>query len=207
MLETKTRPRPRLSFQILADLRTWSTEIDRLQTKRKQQMYFYLSRAGLHNIRPAGHMRPARSFLAARENSVAENVAKTRLRIITCPFRISSTLPRNRLLRPAASLRWSIWPFELSELCRPGLEITSAKFSLWMQSGHEISKRLFNYLVCHHPTEHFNWALFKTLRYYEPCPNQQERIYRFQSNYTLIIVNGSFSPDELAAAFRRLKPG
>ena len=58
---------------------------------------------GLHNIRPAGHMRPARSFLAARENSVAENVAKARLRIITCPFRISSTLPRNRLLRPAAS--------------------------------------------------------------------------------------------------------
>ena len=64
-------------------------------------------------------MRPARSFLAARENSVAENVAKARLRIITYPFRISSTLWRNRLLRPAASLCWSIWPFELSELCRP----------------------------------------------------------------------------------------
>ena len=51
-----------------------------------------MHRPGLHNIRPAGHMRPARSFLAARENSVAENVAKARLRIITCPFRISSTL-------------------------------------------------------------------------------------------------------------------
>jgi len=80
------------------------------------------SRSGLHNIRPAGHMRPARSFLAARENSVAENIAKARLRIITCPFRISSTLPRNRLLRPAASICWSIRPFELSELCRPDLE-------------------------------------------------------------------------------------
>jgi len=67
-------------------------------------------------------MRPARSFLAARENSVAENVAKARLRIITCPFSISSTLWRNRLLRPAASLCWSIWPFELSELCRRGLQ-------------------------------------------------------------------------------------
>ena len=78
--------------------------------------------AGLHNIRSAGHMRPARSFLAARENSVAENVAKARPRIITCPFRISSTLWRNRLLRPAASLCWSIWPFELSELCRPDLQ-------------------------------------------------------------------------------------
>ena len=76
---------------------------------------------GLHNIRPAGHMRPVRSFLPARENSVAENVAKARLRIITCPFRISSTLRRNRLLRPAASLCWSICPFELSELCRPAL--------------------------------------------------------------------------------------
>ena len=76
---------------------------------------------GLHNIRPAGHMRPARSFLPARENSVAENVAKARLRIITCPFRISSTLRRNRHLQPAASLCWSIWPFELSELCRPAL--------------------------------------------------------------------------------------
>ena len=80
------------------------------------------TRAGLHNIRPAGPMRPARSFLAARENSVAENVAKARLRIITCPFRISSTLWRNRLLRPAASLCWSIWPFELSELCRPAIK-------------------------------------------------------------------------------------
>ena len=36
----------------------------------------YYPKTGLHNIRPAGHMRPARSFLAARENSVAENVAK-----------------------------------------------------------------------------------------------------------------------------------
>ena len=45
-------------------------------------------------------MRPARSFLAARENSVAENVAKARLRIITCPFRISSTLWRNGLCGP-----------------------------------------------------------------------------------------------------------
>ena len=51
-----------------------------------------LFKPGLHNIRPVGHMRPARSFLAARENSVAENVAKARLRIITCPFKISSTL-------------------------------------------------------------------------------------------------------------------
>ena len=73
-------------------------------------------RSGLHNI------RPARSFLAARENSVAENVAKARLRIITCPFRISSTLWRNRLLRRAASFCWSIWPFELSELCRPDVQ-------------------------------------------------------------------------------------
>jgi len=79
-------------------------------------------RPGLHNIRPAGHMRPGKSFLLARENSVAENVAKARLRIITCPFRISSTLRRNRHLRPAASLRWSIWPFELSELCRPAID-------------------------------------------------------------------------------------
>jgi len=46
--------------------------------------------AGLHNKRPAGHMKPARYFLAARENPVAENVAKARLRIITCTFRISS---------------------------------------------------------------------------------------------------------------------
>ena len=59
---------------------------------------------------PAGHMRSARSFLSARENSVVENVAKAQLRIITCPFRISSTLRWNRLLRPAASLCWSIWP-------------------------------------------------------------------------------------------------
>ena len=87
--------------------------------------------AGLHNIRPAGHMRPARSFLGARENSVAENVAKARLRIITCPFRISSTLWRNRLLRPAASLCWSIWPLELSELCRPALGYTTVQ-SCWM---------------------------------------------------------------------------
>jgi len=86
---------------------------------------------GLHNIRPAGHMRPARSFLAARENSVAENVAKARLRIITCPFRISSTLWRNRLLRPAASLCWSVWPFELSELCRPDQYNAGAR---WCQS-------------------------------------------------------------------------
>jgi len=67
--------------------------------------------------RPAQHT--ARGPHAARENSVAENVAKARLWIIACPFRISSTLWRNRLLRPAASLCWSIWPFELSELCRP----------------------------------------------------------------------------------------
>jgi len=80
------------------------------------------SRTGLHNTRPVGRMWPAISFLAVRENSVAENVAKARLRIITCPFRISSTLWRNRLLRPAASLCWSIWPFELSELCRPVLD-------------------------------------------------------------------------------------
>ena len=69
--------------------------------------------------RPAQHT--ARGPHAACENSVAENVANARLRIITCPFRISSKLWRNRLLRPAASLCWSIWPFELSELCRPGV--------------------------------------------------------------------------------------
>ena len=98
------------------------TELSVDQETMKSILPYQHPRAGLHNIRPAGHMRPARSFLPAHENSVAENVAKARLRIITCPFRISSTLRRNRLLRPAASLCWSIWPFELSELCRPALE-------------------------------------------------------------------------------------
>jgi len=79
--------------------------------------------------RPAQHM--ARGPHAARENSVAENVAKARLRIITCPFRISSTLPRNRLLQPTASLCWSIWPFELSELCRPALQCILQTTSEW----------------------------------------------------------------------------
>ena len=44
------------------------------------------------------YTRPAQH--TARENSVAENVAKARLRIITCPFRIYSTLPRNRFCGP-----------------------------------------------------------------------------------------------------------
>ena len=103
-----------------------------------------ICRAGLHNIRPEGHMRLARSFLAARENSVAENVAKARLRIITCPFRISSTLWRNRFLRPAASLCWSIWPFELSELCRPAVghvrKSTSLTTKRWMRPLYAMEK-------------------------------------------------------------------
>jgi len=44
---------------------------------------------------------------AAKDFSVAEIAAKARLRIINCPFRISSTLQRNRVLRPAANLCWS----------------------------------------------------------------------------------------------------
>jgi len=72
--------------------------------------------ASLHNVRPAGHMRPARAFW------IAENVAIARLRIINCPFRIFSTQQRNRLLRPAAKLHSSIWPFKLSELRRPAVQ-------------------------------------------------------------------------------------
>ena len=108
-------------------------------------------RSGLHNI------RPARSFLAARENSVAENVAKARLRIITCPFRISSTLWRNRLLRPAASLCWSICPFELSELCRPALE---EHFSIW-KGTFKVSNRRKIYLdiICFQISENINVPL------------------------------------------------
>jgi len=48
---------------------------------------FIACTAGLNNI------EPARTF------SIAENVAKVRLRIINCDSRISSKLQRNRLLR------------------------------------------------------------------------------------------------------------
>jgi len=43
--------------------------------------------AGLHNMRPAGHMRPVRAFLEARESFLTwENVVKVRLRIIKLSF-------------------------------------------------------------------------------------------------------------------------
>ena len=109
-------------------------------------------RSGQHNIRPAGRMRPARSFLAARENSVAENVAKARLRIITCPFRISSTLWRNRLLRPSASLCWSIWPFELSELCRPALRVCREV----SQRNLSVKSHLFRLYLRKHSISHYS---------------------------------------------------
>jgi len=59
---------------------------------------------------------PVRAF------SIAENFPEARLRMINCRSIISSKLQRNRLLWPAANLCWSIWPFELSELCRTGFQ-------------------------------------------------------------------------------------
>jgi len=50
-------------------------------------------RTGLHITLPAGYTRAARAF------SIAENVAKVRLRIMNC-FRISFKLQRNKFLRP-----------------------------------------------------------------------------------------------------------
>jgi len=113
---------------------------------------------GLHNIRPAGQMRSTRSFLAARENSVAENVAKARLRIITCPYRISSTLWRNRLLRPVASLCWSIWPFELSELCRPGVSGCSTRRACFQRSASLHTTVGKVYSNCIHFCSHITWS-------------------------------------------------
>jgi len=67
-------------------------------------------------------LRPARAF------SIVENVAKARPRINHFRSRISSILQRNfcmkvkySLLGPRGKLMSTIWPFELSELSRPGL--------------------------------------------------------------------------------------
>ena len=63
---------------------------------------------------------PARAF------SIAENVAKARPPISNCRSRISSILQRNLYIQMkvtfAARGKLIIWPFELSELCSPGLE-------------------------------------------------------------------------------------
>ena len=126
------------------------TELSVDQETMKSILPYQHPRAGLHNI------RPARSFLQARENSVAENVAKARLRIITCPFRISSTLRRNRLLRPAASLCWSILPFQLSELCRPGLIQDS------YPPTDEVNKRRVFAFIC---IKHHLWSFQRNLQH------------------------------------------
>jgi len=76
---------------------------------------FLSIKPGLHNIRPAGSMSPARAF--SIERCCKSPTSDTG----NCGFRISSKLQRTRLLRPAANSCWSNWPFELSELCRPVL--------------------------------------------------------------------------------------
>jgi len=49
------------------------------------KQYEHVSMPGLHNIEPAGRMRPAKVFLEARESlSIAQNVAKSRPRISNC---------------------------------------------------------------------------------------------------------------------------
>jgi len=67
-------------------------------------------------------LRTARAF------SIAENVAKARPRISNCRYRISSILQQNLYIKmketSAARGKFMviIWPFELSELCRPDVQ-------------------------------------------------------------------------------------
>ena len=73
-------------------------------------------------------MRPTRAF------SIADNVAKARPRI-NCHYRISSILQRNLYIemKETSATRGKfmviIWPFELSELCRPDLSHTCSPWS------------------------------------------------------------------------------
>ena len=90
-------------------------------------------RPGLHNIRPAGHMRPERSFLVARESFVS---SRKGCKSPTSDNWLASqnffTLQRNRVLWPAANLCGSIWPSGLYELCRPGVDhVLCQIFQLW----------------------------------------------------------------------------
>ena len=95
-------------------------------------------------------LRPGKAF------SVVENVAKTQLLTINCLFRISSTLQRNTLLRPAGNLCWSIWPLELSELCRP-VVVSPSLFVL------RIERVLYFIRQCVEPPVRFNfrWGRMK----------------------------------------------
>jgi len=80
-------------------------------------------------------LQPARAF------SIVENVVKVRPRISNCRSKLSSILQRNLhmkwdILAARGKFMWIIWPFELSELCRPVLQTTwenQVKAFLWQQ--------------------------------------------------------------------------
>jgi len=72
----------------------------------------------LHNTRLA-----RTPYATALAFATAENVATARRRLmINCRSRISFKLQQNEIdFAARGKFMWSIWPFELSELFRPGL--------------------------------------------------------------------------------------
>jgi len=79
---------------------------------------------------------PRELFLrSATAFSIAENVAKAQHRTFNCRSRIPSKLQRNRLLRPAKNLRWSICTFEFSELYRPAVHYAFVRMQITAYSN------------------------------------------------------------------------
>ena len=102
-------------------MQNWSNSAAPLLTRKPDLEP--LSDSDLHSTRPAGLMLPSRAF------SIAENIAKAKVWWGNCHSRISFEPPINLYIEtkyiflPATNLCWSTLPFELYELCRPGITI------------------------------------------------------------------------------------
>ena len=84
-----------------------------LQSKKTKRMR--CGSPGLHN------MRPAEAFLAARESSVVENVAKARPQVIVVPEFLAFYNELKWNFATCGKFMLITWFFELSELCRPAV--------------------------------------------------------------------------------------
>jgi len=79
--------------------------------------FYWFTPPGLHNIRPAGRMRPSGAF------AIAENVATAALRKynqLSSQNLYQTTTKWNRFCDPL-QIYVVNWPFKLSDLCRPAL--------------------------------------------------------------------------------------